>query len=336
MPLSFFNTKFNAMTLQEFYQRIVSIKYRTAYKKALAYFDNVKSQRLYLKDALEKDITYVDVKVVYNFLNNYSWELINDRIIIHFPEIVMDKGHVVRDLYFGFNPVYINDFVAARSTYTLAEYNSRYCHSHISFSSAIDFHSQICFGDTSFKRCNIFTEDVIGFLLYLDVYLKHEYDKNPYNRIVSIYTVSNNFYGNIKVNLGLFNYQIKQINGRNSIVPIFTPEAEKSFKDHPIFFAKYDGINEFDIDDTTISRIKVYENQSLILDYKEFVFNNQRVKLKIINNATEIKFKESAKQYLIEKITQIATDYYTTFLETHSEDIERSGNQFLVRLQENQ
>lgn len=324
------------MTLQEFYQRIVSIKYRTAYRQALSFFDSVKNQRAYLKDALEKDITYVDVKVVYNFLNNYSWELINDRIIIHFPEIVMDKGHVVRDLYFGFNPVCIDDFVAARSTYTLAEYNSRYCHSHISFSNPTEFHSGICFGDTSFKRCNIFTEDVIGFLLYLDVYLKHEYDSNPYNRISAIYTINKDFYNGIKANLGLFNYQIKQVNGRNSIVPVFTPEAEESFKGYPNFFARYDGINEFDIDNSTINRINNYENEPLRLDSKEFVFNNQRVKLKIINNATEVKFKESAKQYLIEKITPIATDYYTAFLETNSEDIERSGNQFLVRLQENQ
>jgi 7,8-dihydro-6-hydroxymethylpterin-pyrophosphokinase len=332
------------MTLREFYDRLISIKYHSM--PHITDSIGVKAARKFFKNI--PDLTYSDAKVMYDFLKFYRWDFNGAYIVIHYPELVIEGKHTIRDLYFAFNPIYIKLFPlkAARSTYSLAEIDCKYLHSHISADTMLEsFTRSICFGSTVYRDSGDVCNDFINFLLYLDTYLRHEETYNPYNKIENLYKdVNNDFDITLTIPLDIFDYKIGMVNKVKMLIPQYTEEADKFFTKHLGNAIKVNSFNgkETFINESSIRRAKSHEGFNLYenLDTytklspkrKYFEFQNELVTIKIIDNElSETKTSEKFKQYICEKLTGEAT---YRFMETYSEFEYESAESFEVHLQQ--
>ncbi len=188
------------------------------FKKGSYYHRRRLSIKNNIKIINELEITLKNTNIMYNMLEcmNLEYDFHDNYIVIHYPEIQMEiNNHVIKDLYFMFEPVISNAIgelylktKAFRTTYSYMEYVRCYCHPHIQFSSLGHISNSICYGSTPFIYNNDFVNNFIRFLLYLDVYIKHEYDRNPFQRTYFL----KEKYSNINVNLENISRKVENIN----------------------------------------------------------------------------------------------------------------------------
>lgn len=157
------------------------------------YFEQLKN--IFINHYSEETVDYVEIEDIVN-------------ITIHFPELNItnrnELSHTIKDLYvrLTFNKVtgkLLERPQGTKLTYSLAEYSSKYIHSHLPPYS-IDSFSPFCLGATAFAEFVAVlqterpTEDQLEYFLYqLDNYLVWEsLEGGPYNRISNIAVKINN------------------------------------------------------------------------------------------------------------------------------------------------
>lgn len=113
---------------------------------------------------IEDWVQELDLITSYSFDKEfYEVKKINSdkvEVYLHFPEITVNNSqknsHKVRDilirLTFSFKSYALTMFQAARYTYTLSEYNSRYMHSHIQYTNPGNFTTSCCHGTTDISN----------------------------------------------------------------------------------------------------------------------------------------------------------------------------------------
>lgn len=332
------------MTKQEFYHRLLrSINdiFRSSFlsrKELVTYlkqdynrkiFESKKSYLTYIK--LYKTINWLSYKeacMMYDALEDREWEFQDNQIVLHYPEIKMEKGNIINDLYLKFDPIISNiiyhgpDLRALRSTYTPLEYKFLYCHPHISFRRPdYGFHDSICFGDTPFNYSDNIALNFISYLEYLDVYLKHEWEDNPYFSTKKLIERAQCGYSlNQAFNLSELDYKFVSYNGLEQVVIDFTENSIKYLK------SIYLPILTYEINGLSFGEINIDEYDT---DYNE-TFKGEPITLKIIQ-PTKLVFNHDFAEKLNAEICHKLTK---TYMEAFSDNFGQSLEPVSVSLQE--
>lgn len=140
------------------------------------------------------------VKVILQAIYPNRWDIIENYITIHFPEITIvnsEKGsHNIKDLWvrltFKHGTLTLSEIIGCRTTVTVSEYKSEYRHSHLCKSRYSDF-SNFCLGSSHFavlfqELASQFDIDNFEFFLWqLDSYVRWEsLEGVPYIKITNI------------------------------------------------------------------------------------------------------------------------------------------------------
>lgn len=332
------------MTKQEFYRNLQKAnisaffyKYQedarnwTCYKKKVCRFsrDHIVS----LKDKIRnvyQDISYAKASRMYDFIveKGLSFDFVNNKLVIHYPEIILENSkHVIRDLYFGFNPilvpVYYQQFRGIRTTFTSKEWDKGYCHPHIdktSIYTSLESGSAICFGETKFMANKDYEISFYSFLLYLDRFLVHEY-YNPYRSTSSLYVDSPVDISPSSFNLNYIDwnkFDIEFVNQGNTIS--LSPVVESDNPEHIAELTKMFGQEcvSLSYDNQSISKqiqdeiVKEYHNKKC-----DFKFQNKNVYIKIISYEDNPFIKDEYIKYFCNKARAYLTSKY---LEAYSEN----------------
>lgn len=350
------------MTRREFYNHISRIRNEelsTVYSQLLSLekdYPDIKchsrvkggSYSCYRKDLKHQikkinslEITLDNTNIMYDMLKsmNLEFDFHKKYIVIHYPEIQMEvNNHVIKDLYFMFVPIinididvfYLNTR-AFRSEYSYIEYYTKYLHPHISFpSNPIYVADSICFGNTPFYYNENFIDNFIRFLLYLDVYLRHENGINPYRHTISLSKtigegVSNkfNFLSKIrKINWSKYKFEFIQIDNKEYVCPKVDEDEIELYNE------EFPGIkmnildNKNIISNSTLNDIKrINEEESYITDSNRDVilFNNQPIRLKIQIDEPIIGYNPEWRKELRRQAAAFLTERY---LEAYSTDFQ--------------
>lgn len=332
------------MTKQEFYHRLLrSINhiFRSSFlsRKELVtalkrdynrkIFKSEKNYLTYIKLYKTTNwLSYKEACMMYDALEDREWEFQDNQIVLHYPEIKMEKGNIINDLYLKFHPI-ILDIInhgpylrALRSTYTPLEYKLCYCHPHISFRVPdLGFHDNVCFGDTPFKYSDNIALNFISYLEYLDVYLKHEWEANPYFSTKNLIERAQRGYSlNQEFNLSELDYKFVSYNGLEQVVIDFTENSIRYLRsiDLPILTYEINGLS--------FGEINIDEDDT---DYNE-TFKGEPITLKIIQ-PTKLVFNHDFAEKLNAEICHKLTK---TYMEAFSDNFGQSLEPVSVSLQE--
>jgi hypothetical protein len=327
---------YNNRVRQEVIDAVKSIKVHNMLRIYKAPVESIKSNRKLLQELFNKAITYKQASNIYEFLmyKNIPYDFIDNSIVLHYPEIVMDNGHKIYDIYIKFNPVAMYgildlDLEACRTTFTYQEYIKGYCHPHIAFSiQDKDFHDMICMGSTQFTICDFSDETFVSFLLYLDVFLRHEFDANPYKSTSSLYIpdLNNRFNTNFgvirRINWANHELEYAMVDNLPMVAPVITEELAEEY-------SSISGQNAFVYNNGEFQTSKIQEIDEF--EFK-FSFQNQPVKLKILNiyeNAEKTINPNWERQF-----RRFCAYYLTSAMETFNNSITASDRPSDVLMQE--
>lgn len=238
-------------------------------------------------------LSYKEACMMYDALEDREWEFQDSRIVLHYPEIKMEKGNIINDLYLKFDPIifripHIIDhgpyLRALRSTYTPLEYKLGYCHPHINHRIPdYGFHDNVCFGDTPFKYSDNIALNFISYLEYLDVYLKHEWEANPFFATKRLLERAKSGYSlNEKFDLSELDYKFISYNGLEQVAIDFTENSIKYLRSIglPILTYEINGLSfgELTVDDgDDIHYDETFKGEPIILKIikpTKLIFNN--------------------------------------------------------------
>lgn len=337
------------MTKIEFYHRILSIinnaydYYFLSRKEIRQTLKKEKVLRKYHKNyetfvnlvreyKYSLSFTYKDAVIMYDALDGRDWEFQNDKIVLHYPEVEMEQGNIINDIYFRFNPTILRlpsmvirpDLTALRSTYTAIEYKTAYCHPHIEFRRpSHGFHDSICFGDTEFKFSSNIALNFISYLDYLDTFIKHEWDKNPYIHTRTLIDATKKTYKlEGQIDLAKLDFKFAAYEGREYIVIDYT---EKSI-------AYLDSLN-FPIYSYNLNGLTFGESEPIRQEGESYgeLFKNEPILLKIIKPTKRVYDAQLAEKFNTEILHQLTAAY----MEAFSVDFRQSSDTSTVSVQEN-
>lgn len=242
--------------------------------------------------------TYKDAVIMYDALSDRDWEFQDNKIVLHYPEVEMEQGNIINDIYFKFNPIIFRlpsivcspDLTALRSTYTAIEYKTSYCHPHINFRGTdYGFHNSICFGDTKFEFSNNIALNFISYLDYLDTFIKHEWDRNPYIHTRTLIEAAKNTYKvEGTIDLAKLDFKFAAYEGREYIVIDYT---EKSI-------AYLDSLN-FPIYSYNLNGLTFRELEPIKQEGESYgeLFKNEAILLKIVKPTKRVYDAQFAEKF---------------------------------------
>lgn len=276
-----------------------------------------KLKRLYDVATAMYGAEYTDLSFGYN----NDWEYTRIHLIIHYPYITIrnecGESHEIYNLYITVDmQLNVKGF---RTTLSVAECQSGYCHSHISSVIGGDFckgHSPLALAVADYQKVDkITTDDARRFIFALDVFLPHEsIEGKPYKYMKSISENTNSNFVVIpcyiqEKHLKLdFNYSIND----NWIVVLNDYKLEPLWKDADFVAEVFNKslttltLNGKNISETLIDRNMIY-------------FKEERIKLTITDVATDYilplfyqkifikQFEKKINEYIINASRQTAT-----------------------------
>lgn len=336
------------MTKIEFHHRILSIinnTYEYYFLSRNVMLQNLKKEKIkrrhyknyktftdVLKDYKNTlSFTYRDAVIMYDALDGRDWEFQNDKIVLHYPEVEMEQGNIINDIYFRFNPTIFKlpsivtapDLTALRSTYTAIEYKTSYCHPHIGFRKPnYGFHDSICFGDTKFEFSSNIALNFISYLDYLDTFIKHEWDKNPYIHTRTLIDATKKTYKlEGQIDLAKLDFKFAAYEGREYIVIDYT---EKSI-------AYLDSLN-FPIYSYNLNGLTFGESEPIRQEGESYgeLFKNEPILLKIIKPTKRVYDAQFAEKFNTEICHQLTAAYVEAF----GADFRQSSDTSAVSVQE--
>ena len=336
------------MTKIEFHHRILSIinsTYRYYFAQRRILLKTLKEEKLsrkYYRDYKTfinslKDykyalsFTYKDAVIMYDALDGRDWEFQDNKIVLHYPEVEMEQGNIINDIYFRFNPTILRlpsmvispDLTALRSTYTAIEYKTSYCHPHIRFRiPSYGFHDSICFGDTKFEFSSNIALNFISYLDYLDTFIKHEWDSNPYIHTSTLIEATKKTYKvEDQIDLAKLDFKFAAYKGREYIVIDYT---EKSI-------AYLDSLNfpiySYNLNGLTFGELEPIREEGE--SYGE-LFKNEPILLKIIKPTKRVYDAQFAEKFNTEILHQLTAAYVEAF----GADFRQSSDTSTVSVQE--
>lgn len=337
------------MTKIEFYHRILSIinnAYDYYFLSRNVMLQNLKKEKIkrrhyknyktftdVLKDYKNTlSFTYRDAVIMYDALDGRDWEFQNDKIVLHYPEVEMEQGNIINDIYFKFCPTIFRlpsmvispDLTALRSTYTAIEYKTSYCHPHIGFKiPGYGFHDSICFGDTKFEFSSNIALNFISYLDYLDTFIKHEWDRNPYIHTRTLIDATKKTYKvEGQIDLAKLDFKFAAYEGREYIVIDYT---EKSI-------AYLDSLN-FPIYSYNLNGLTFGESEPIRQEGESYgeLFKNEPILLKIIKPTKRVYDAQFAEKFN----TEIRHQLTAAYVEAFSVDFRQSSDTSTVSVQEN-
>lgn len=336
------------MTKIEFYHRILSIindmyEYYFLSRKVIlqnlkeekvkrGYYRNNKALTGVLKDYKHAlSFTYKDAVIMYDALSDRDWEFQDNKIVLHYPEVEMEQGNIINDIYFKFNPIIFRlpsmvntpDLTALRSTYTAIEYKTSYCHPHIGFrNTSYGFHDSICFGATEFKFSSNIALNFISYLDYLDTFIKHEWDRNPYIHTRTLIEAAKKTYKvEGTIDLAKLDFKFAAYEGREYIVIDYT---EKSI-------AYLDSLNfpiySYNLNGLTFGELEPIKQEGE--SYGE-LFKNEAILLKIVKPTKRVydaQFAEKFNEAICHQLT-------AAYMEAFGANFRQSSHTSAVSVQE--
>lgn len=275
--------------------------------------------------------TYKDAVIMYDALDGRDWEFQDNKIVLHYPEVEMEQGNIINDIYFRFNPIIFRlpsmvispDLTALRSTYTAIEYKTSYCHPHIGFRNTnYGFHDSICFGDTEFEFSSNISLNFISYLDYLDTFIKHEWDRNPYIHTRTLIEATKKTYkAEGEIDLAKLDFKFAAYEGREYIVIDYT---EKSI-------AYLDSLN-FPIYSYNLNGLTFGESEPIRQEGESYgeLFKNEAILLKIVKPTKRIydaQFAEKFNEAICHQLT-------AAYMEAFGVDFRQSSDTSTVFVQE--
>lgn len=302
----------------------------TARIRGKKYFREWKDYKDKCKEYRKITFTYKDSCIIYDALSDKNWEFQDNCVVIHYDEVIMNKGNVINDIYLKFIPIIHTDclypnLTALRATYTSVEFVNNFLHPHIRFFKPYTgFINSICFGNTEFRASDNVGLNFICYLDYLDSFLKHEYNSNPFISTDRVKNVALNVYYNPhKVDFTKLDYTFESVKGVEYIVPDYTQKTIDYLDS-----LGYIGLFSYTANgwDYTHEKIDLEDSDNIF----RVNFKGERVKLKIIEPTKKVlnvaftkRFNEETRSFLTE-----------TYMEAHSRNFRTSYTPSAVSLQE--
>jgi len=276
------------------------------------------------------NLTYKDACIIHDALSDKDWEFQDDCVVIHYDEIVMNKGNVINDIYLKFTPIIHTerlypDLTALRATYTSVEFLNSFLHPHINFYKPNEgFTGSICFGNTHFHASDSIGLNFVCYLDYLDSFLKHEHHRNPYISTDKVKRNAISTHFNVyRVDFTKLDYTFESVKGIEYVVPQYTERTINYLNSIECIGLFSTNANGWD-----------YTHEEIDLENRQHIFREsfkgELIKLKIIEPTKKVLNAQFTKRFN-EEVRGFLTE---TYMEAHSRGFRTSSEASTVSLQE--